>query len=558
MNKKKLSRIMTSLLAGVMTVGMLVGCGSQDVNEKSKESESQPSKSQAVESTDNVSAEPQEITYPLTDAEDVSWFVVNQLGLHSEYTDALQSPFHSGLSEMTGINIDWQFVPQGADSGQTLELLIQEEDCPNIIFWSGFKANKAQEYYNEGLIYDLTDYLPIYAPDYWEFINLPENAENLQTLKDGEGRLLTIGSFKESDYCITYLGPVVRKDWLEECGLDMPVTVQDWEEVLIAFKEKYNATLGFSLNRFNNAGFASGTGAFAPLKMKYYVDDNNQIQLANACPEWKEFLEVMNRWYEMGLIDKDFAIADDTTMRAKALNNEIGASYTAMSQITNWIADAQTEGTGAEWVAAEYLRESEGQPTNYIYTTRTTLDGGNAAVISTSASEEQLITALKLLNYGFTEEGRMYWNFGKEGVSYELGENGNPQFTELVTGDVNGINAGVQKYTGVHSAGACVQTEAYAHAKYAPYGDFVYTWVENTEAAKHCVPSGLPTTDEEVTLISDLETPISTYIEEMALKFVTGEESLDNFDKYVEKLNEMDLAELLEVKNAAYERYQGN
>lgn len=138
MNKKMLSRIMTSLLAGVMTVGMLAGCGNQDVNEKSKESESQPSKSQAVESTDNVSAEPQEITYPLTDAEDVSWFVVNQLGLHSEYTDASQSPFHSGLSEMTGINIDWQFVPQGADSGQTLELLIQEEDCPNILFWSGF------------------------------------------------------------------------------------------------------------------------------------------------------------------------------------------------------------------------------------------------------------------------------------------------------------------------------------------------------------------------------------------------------------------------------------
>ena len=73
MNKKMLSRIMTSLLAGVMTVGMLAGCGNQDVNEKSKESESQPSKSQAVESTDNVSAEPQEITYPLTDAEDVSW-----------------------------------------------------------------------------------------------------------------------------------------------------------------------------------------------------------------------------------------------------------------------------------------------------------------------------------------------------------------------------------------------------------------------------------------------------------------------------------------------------
>ena len=125
MNKKLLSHMLTSLLVGAMTVGILAGCGSRDTNEKSKESESQTGKSPVVESTSNVSAEPQEITYPLADAEEVSWFVVNQLGLHSEYTEASQSPFHSGLSEMTGVSIDWQFVPQGADSGQTLQLLIQ-------------------------------------------------------------------------------------------------------------------------------------------------------------------------------------------------------------------------------------------------------------------------------------------------------------------------------------------------------------------------------------------------------------------------------------------------
>ena len=42
----------------------------------------------------------------------------------------------------------------------------------------------------------------------------------------------------------------------------------------------------------------------------------------------------------------------------------------------------------------------------------------------------------------------------------------------------------------------------------------------------------------------------------MMLKFITGIESLDNFDSYVETLNSMGLTQLTEVYQAAYSRYQ--
>ena len=39
---------------------------------------------------------------------------------------------------------------------------------------------------------------------------------------------------------------------------------------------------------------------------------------------------------------------------------------------------------------------------------------------------------LQMLNYAYTEEGMLYWNYGDEGVSWEYDEDGVPQFTSLV------------------------------------------------------------------------------------------------------------------------------
>ena len=34
-----------------------------------------------------------------------------------------------------------------------------------------------------------------------------------------------------------FMCEVVRKDWLDEFGLDLPVTYDDWRTMLVAFKE---------------------------------------------------------------------------------------------------------------------------------------------------------------------------------------------------------------------------------------------------------------------------------------------------------------------------------
>lgn len=561
MKRKWLSQMIGCFLSAALVLG-IAGCGNQNVqegasNESGSEEKEEASKQQEPDSEEEDAQKgTEEISYPLVTDEILTVWDNNQLNPSSEYADYTESPFHTGLAEKTGVEVIWQEPAQGiygiADN-QAYNLLLTQEELPDIIFTSVTTA-EAEQLISDGVIYDLTEYLPVYAPDYWEIINRPENADILQSLKTESGGFFSVGQFPEADYNVTYVGPVIRQDWLDECNLESPVTLEDWENVLTTFKERYGASFGFFISRLNICGIGSGTGAYATFKATFYVDDDGKVQFAQTQPEWKEYMEVLHRWYDMGLIDKDSVTMDDAALRTKVLNNEIGISYTAMSQLSNWVLDAENEGTGAEWVGLEYPRTAAGEPTCMIQT-RASRYSGWGAMITTSCPEERLITALKWLNYGYTEDGIMYWNYGKEGVSYVIDDNGEVQWSELVTNDPMGTSEATRKYTGVAGTGMSIQLAHYVQIKNSQNAaDAVYAWIENSEGPQHCLPS-VAMTDAESVEYSDKMAAIVTRVQEMGLKYMTGDESLDHFDAFVEELDSMGLQECLNIVQAAYDRF---
>lgn len=558
MKKKVFNKLLATMMIGTLAVGMLAGCGQKEtVENKEESSQTAEQEDKTPDSQESEVVEDEVLAYPLEGASELSIWVSSNLGaqVSTAYTDASESPFHTKLAEKTGVNMEWIFPTTGTDAGTAYNLMLQEEELPNIILYA-VTAGSASELYEDGLIYDLTEYLPVYAPDYWAYLNNLKDAEDvLKSITTEDGKHLFVATLVENDYNVTWRGPVIRKDWLDECGLEVPVTLEDWENVLVAFKEKYDASFSFSLGRFVG-GIASGTGAQAALFFECYVDEDGNVQCANTQEEWKESIEIMKRWYDMGLIDPDFTSIDDATLRSKVLNNEVGVSLTALSQLTNWIADAEAEGTGADWIGMASPRTAEGEPTCKIDTRRcVSFTGSGGLMVSTSTTEEELIDALKWMNYGFTEEGLMYWNYGEEGVSYTLDENGEVQWTELVAEDPDGLNEALKKYAGRYGGGPSVQLARMVYLKNAPSSaDAVYAWTENTNASQYCIPSLSYSTEDQQRFV-DLYVPMDSYVYEMSQKFVIGEESMDNFDDFVDTLYEMGLEELLEIQQAAYDDY---
>lgn len=71
---------------------------------------------------------------------------------------------------------------------------------------------------------------------------------------------------------------------------------------------------------------------------------------------------------------------------------------------------------------------------------------------------------------------------------------------------------------------------------------------------KHLWPPIVPT-GEDAQTYADLFTSITSYVDEMYVKFITGVEPLDNFDKYIQQLETYGINEVIAIQQRALDNY---
>jgi putative aldouronate transport system substrate-binding protein len=484
----------------------------------------------------------------------ITWFVSNGYVPNQVYATADQSPFHSGLEEMLGVNIEWIFPTAGTDSTQAFNLMMASDTLPDIFYHD--IMSDAERYINEGTIRDLSGHIKEWSPAYYAFLQTSDAYD--RSMKTDSGKYYGYGFFREDgSRTDTYLGPVVNKAWLDECGLPLPVTISDWDKTIRAFKDRYGAVLSFAWSRVSGySTFLSGAfGAYSFADYRLYVDKNNKIQLANVQPEYRTELTKMNEWWRAGLIDQDVLSINDTMARSNALNKKMGISFTSMGQLSNWITDSRNANNGADWVGLSYAKGEDG--------TLAMIAGGygignQAAAISTSCPDDKLELVMRALDYAYTEEGNLYWNFGKKGVSWDYDANGNPAYLPLVTNDPDGLNNATDKYGGTTWSGSCIQARLLNYMKNteeAVAANDLWFYPNADISAKWTLPNGLSMSPDDSIRAADLRNTISTYVNEAAVQFISGQTSLSQWDSYVSRVNSMGLPELLSIYQAAYDRY---
>ena len=548
-------KVLSFLLIIIMLFAILTGCtkntgGTGDDTQTPKPAGNSNS---ADDNSNNNEETPEFAGYPMNKKDiELTWWVGQGYTLNEAYATPEESPFHSLLQEMVGVKINWQFPTAGTDATQAMNLMLASETLPDIIFNNIMKD--IERYMEEGIVRDLTDDMESYSPAYYSFIKSNEIYDKY--MKTDSGKYYGYGFFREDGgWNDTYQGPLIRQDWLDELGLESPKTISDWDNVLKAFKDKYGAVFSGPWSRVKASTISGAFGAYTLADYKLYIDENNKVQLAQAQPEWKDYLTKLHEWWEAGLIDKDLTTNDDAAVRTKALNGVTGLAYSSMGQLSNWVADAEQAGNGANWVGLQYPKGDDG--------TLSMVFGGygigsTVAVITTSCPDDKLETAMRVLDYAYTEDGNLYWNFGKQGESWDYDEKGEPAYLDVVTNDPDGLNNAISKYGGSTWSGSCIQATKLLYLKNKPVAiEANDTWFYPNEdvTAKWTFPSGVTLTTEESNTLDEVVSSISTYVSEMAVKYMTGEESLDNFDAFVEQLNSMGLPTVLETNQAAYDRF---
>ena len=61
--------------------------------------------------------------------------------------------------------------------------------------------------------------------------------------------------------------------------------------------------------------------------------------------------------------------------------------------------------------------------------------------------------------------------------------------------------------------------------------------------------------DDKSARFASLGNDINTYCNEMRIKFITGEESLDNFEAFRDTLRNMGIEEYIAIEQAAYDEF---
>jgi putative aldouronate transport system substrate-binding protein len=463
--------------------------------------------------------------------------------------DVSDKEIYRAIDEAVGVDIKvvgYSLV----NASEQFQLMIASQDYTDIIY--GFGSNysgSVEGAVEDDIIVDLSDKLEEYAPDYANYM-LQDEEVNLAVHTDA-GYVPSFCGINDENRSVNG-GLIIRQDYLDALGLDMPTTYDQLEDVLTAFKNELNVPAPYWSNP---SGYIVEMTAGYDLSPGFYVQDD-EVKYGFYEDSFYDYLEMMNRWYSEGLLYSDFAAQSSMQQFPESdmvNNNEVGVWFNSLNEMTAYDNTTSTDPnfsiTGLPVPAA-----TEGATTHFAtITSKVDTTGGN--FISTNCKDVEL--AMAWCNYWYTEEGTLLANYGIEGETWNYNENGEPQFTDMVVNNPDlAFDIAISVYCEFNGGGYYV-----LNAKTdSNYNEVQLTarenWTENTDTAYN-YPAYASLNAEESVVYSDCIEDVTTYVEELVLKFITGGTELtpESFAEYQETMKSLGIEDCIEVYQSAYDRY---
>lgn len=521
MNTKKIKGVAATLCTALLFTGA-VSCGNKD----SGQTEGKASYGEG---------------YPIQTDKTLDYWT--DIPASQDYKSYRDQPFYKGLMERTGVDLNISFASAGQGT-EAFNLLMASGDLPDLIAhpWTTVSGGPSK-YISEKYIQPLNDPIEKYAPNLSKYLD--EHPEIAKMIKTDEGDYYGFPFIRDDERLTTYRGPVTRKDWLDRLGAEPPETIDEWESLLRQYKEmgvESPLCAGTEL-----LYFASAFGTWP----EYYIQDG-KVVYGRATKEYEAFLTRMRQWYAEGLIEADLGSIDANIINTKMTTGKGGIALGSGGLIGTWLSAGKAADPDYDLVALKWPVLNKGGKSEFAF--KENVYNGFSAAISAACKDVEL--AARFLDYAYSEEGRYYYNFGIEGESYTMVD-GYPTFTQAMYDyKSNDLGAGISRYIGSMTQNPCIQDYRMYEQRMQTQEqkDAIDLWAQ-TNMAEHLLPPVLPTSDESQE-IANLNNAVLTYTDEMFFKFLLGKESLDNFDAYVDQLNQMGLPRVLELMQASYTRYQ--
>jgi len=453
------------------------------------------------------------------------------------------------LEEQTGVHMDWTHV----NTAEQYQIFFTSGDYTDIVveaggtsaYTGGLDKGIEDDVYVAG-----NDYLQ-YMPNFMAYLNHSEEIRRDCVTDEGTYFFAQVKSGHEPPWT----GPMVRGDWLEDLGLDIPTTYDDWDQMLSLFKSEKGAeaalglssTLGYDTM---GHGLDAGYGAIGA----FYAENGNTVKLGFIEDGFREYIAMMADWYGRGLINRDFMShvmwVDGQGMVTSGATGAYDSSVYSFSFIYPMGSDEEMT-----WIPVPIAKKSDDAEKPHFRHQSTLVSSAVRMILTTAAVDNgNDVLAAKWIDYNYTMDCGYLWTFGEQGLDWEFNEEGVPACTDHYYNNPEGKSIyGDMKFQGRGSHVYIWWREFDTISEIV--ADAYHTWQDTSDAAYNIPTYGIALTAEEGEDYASPYSDIETYINENIPLFIRGDRSLDEWDDFVATLYQFGLQDCIDIYQAALDRY---
>ncbi|MBB3125477.1 putative aldouronate transport system substrate-binding protein [Paenibacillus rhizosphaerae] len=424
-------------------------------------------------------------------------------------------PIAQMLEEKTGYKVKYDMLPVDKPEDK-LNLLIASSEPYDTMTIGGSNKALYADYAQKGALVDLTPLIDKYGPN----IKASVSQESLDAVKVN-GKIYAIPT-RSIEYAGTSL--MIRKDWLDKLHLQVPTTLDELTTVLKEFKDKDpggNGDKNIPITIKGDAPMVDNiVGAFGVSNAWNDVDGKLVPRVMD--PAYKDYLSYMNDLYKEGLLDPEFAVNKDATVKEKFTNGMAGVIPLHWADIPT-IADALKKNIpDAEYVYVPALKGKNGKAGLAV------VSGFDSLTFVPKASKHPE-DAIKWINAKLEPETFKDMSIGVEGVHYNVKDG---VYTPILPKFDDERGTASNFHSGIDEKNYPVYWQVRVHKDQRLYEGWEYLNKEQPAEVYFSNPLGIapyfPNFSKNSAKLGQMENDYS-------VKVIVGQESLSGLDSFVAK-----------------------
>lgn len=543
-------RSISLVLALITAVTLLAGCGGGGAG--------------GGGSSKGLEVDPADVAMPQAETVTIKGLTNFPAGTESEPNNRT---IFKRLEEQTNVHVEWRTI-QSDQWGDKIQLeMANAKTLPEFVFNAGFGDSDLLKYAKQGVIIPLEDYIDKYMPNLSKVFEQAPEYKAMCT--DTDGHIWALPWIEQLGYQKTAIQTVgnmsfINVAWLDFLNLEMPTTVDEFEAVLVAFRDNAAALKAeFNIDGdiipmsciMNDGdqdpyilinGFGEGYGDPDRGTHLAVTDDGKIISVATT-EGFKEGTAWLHSLYEQGLIDVEAFTQEWSTYVAKGKSGRYGVCF-------SW--DVANIATLDGW---EPLPPLAADTTNITPQTASFTSGfqRGRCVVTSVAQNPALVCSWLDQMYAPIQSPQNNWGTYGEDDGFDIFEmstnaNGDPMLKHAPLGDKSPVE--VREAESVNGPLAILDSYYDVYVTCPDDAQYRLDWIEDIYTpemhGKYCVPNLFMST-EDTTTISNLGADLTKCVNEFKSRAVMEGFTDADWDQFQADLQSYKLDEYV----ALYQKY---